>query len=83
MDRYSDCYKSGITQYSRWRKERKRAVPSPSGVFRYMAAFDNPAEESKRALGQAFIPAANEHLQALGRVNAELLSYVQHMSPQT
>jgi hypothetical protein len=70
-------------QERRWRKERKRAVPSPSVVFRYLAAFDNPAEESKRVLGQAFIPAANEHLQALGRVNAELLSYAQHMSPQT
>ena len=28
----------------RWRKERKRAVPSPPVVFRYLSAFDNPAE---------------------------------------
>jgi len=56
-------------QERRWRKERKRAVPSPSAVFRYLAAFDNPAEEAKRVMGHAFIPAPNEHLRALGRVN--------------
>ena len=38
-------------QERRWRKERKRAVPSPSAVFRYLAAFDNPAEEAKRVVG--------------------------------
>ena len=54
-------------QERRWRKERKRAVPSPSVVFRYLSAFDNPAEEAKRADGRAFIPAPNGHLQALGR----------------
>jgi len=32
-------------QERRWRKERKRAVPSPSAVFRYLAVFDNPGEE--------------------------------------
>jgi len=63
-------------QERRWRKERKRAVPSPSVVFRYLSAFDNPAEEAKRADGRAFIPAPNEHLQALGRVNKDLLRFV-------
>jgi hypothetical protein len=67
----------------RWRKEKKRMVPSPTVVFRYLAAFDNPSEEAKRVLGQAFIPAANEHLQALGRVNPDLLRYAQQVSPQT
>ena len=47
-------------QERRWRKERKRAVPSPSAVFRYLAAFDNPAEEAKRTVGHAFIPTPNE-----------------------
>jgi len=55
----------------RWRKERKRAVPSQSVVFRYLGAFDNPAEEVKRVVGHAFIPAPNEHLQALVRVNED------------
>ncbi|MBM3120029.1 MAG: IS1380 family transposase [Chloroflexi bacterium] len=69
-------------QEQRWRKERKRAVPSPSAVFRYLAAFDNPAEEAKRADRHAFIPAPNEHLQALGRVNGDFLRFVQRKSPQ-
>jgi aminoglycoside phosphotransferase (APT) family kinase protein len=69
-------------QGRRWRKERKRTVPSPSVVFRYLSAFDNPAEEAKRAAGHAFIPAANKHLQALGRVNEDFLRFVQRKSPQ-
>jgi hypothetical protein len=66
----------------RWRKERKRAVPSPSAVFRYLAAFDNLTEETKRTVGHAFIPAPNEHLQALGRVNRDFLRFAQQKSPQ-
>jgi len=69
-------------QERRWRKKRKRAVPSPSAVFRYLSAFDNPAEEAKRTEGHAFIPAPNEHLQALGRVNGDFLRFVQRKSPQ-
>jgi hypothetical protein len=69
-------------QERRWRKERKRAFPSPSVVFRYLAAFVNSAEESRRAMGQAFIPEANEPLLALGRVNPDLLRFAQKRSPQ-
>ncbi len=69
-------------QGRRWRKGRSRTVPSPSAVFRYLAAFDNPAEESKRADRRAFIPAANEHLQALSRVNRDFLRFVQRKSPR-
>jgi hypothetical protein len=69
-------------QERRWRKERKRAVPSPSAVFRYLAAFDNPEEEAKRVDRRAFIPAPNEHLQALGRVNEDFLLSAQRKSPQ-
>ncbi len=69
-------------QERRWRKERKRAVPSPSVVFRYLSAFDNPAEEAKRATGHAFIPLPNEHLQALGRVTENFLRFAQQKSPQ-
>jgi len=66
----------------RWRKERKRAVPSQSVVFRYLGAFDNPAEV-KRVAGHAFIPAPNEHLQALSRVNEDFLRFAQQNSPQS
>jgi len=66
----------------RWRKERKRAVPSQSVVFRYLGAFDNPTEEAKRVAGRAFIPAPNRHLQALVRVNEDCLRFAQQKSPQ-
>lgn len=69
-------------QGRRWRKERKRAVPSPSVVFRYLSAFDNPAEEAKRTAGRAFIPAPNKHLQALGQANRDFLRFVEQKSPQ-
>jgi len=69
-------------QERRWRKERKRAVPSPSVVFRYLSTFDNPIEEAKQAAGRAFIPAPNEHLQALGQVNEDFLRFAQQKSPQ-
>jgi len=70
-------------QERRWRKERERAFPSPSVVFRYLTSFVNLAEETKRARGQAFIPATNERLQALRRVNPDLLRFAQRKSPQT
>jgi len=69
-------------QERRWRKERKRAIPSPSAVFRYLSAFDNPPEAAKQTAGRAFVPPPNEHLQALGRVNGDLLRFAQQKSPQ-
>jgi hypothetical protein len=69
-------------QERRWRKERKRALPSPSVVFRYLSMFDNQTEEAKRTAGHAFIPAPNEHLRALGRVNQDFLQFAQQKSPQ-
>jgi len=67
----------------RWRKEQKRAVPSPSVVFRYLSAFDNPVEEARRVVGRAVIPGPNEHLLALSRVNGDLLRFAQQKSPQS
>ncbi|MBI1909014.1 MAG: IS1380 family transposase [Deltaproteobacteria bacterium] len=69
-------------QERRWQKERKRAVPSQPPVFRYLEAFSDPVEEAKRGVGYAFIPALNEHLQALSRVNEDLLRFAQRRSPQ-
>lgn len=65
----------------RWRTERHRWVPSPSAVFRYLAAFHDPKEEQQREAGRAFIPAANEHLQARGRVNRDLIAFKQAKAP--
>ena len=63
----------------RWRKERKRTIPSPSAVFRYLSAFNSPGTQ---AGGRASVPPPNEHLQALGRVNEDLLRFAQQKSPQ-
>lgn len=69
-------------QARRWRKEKKRAFPSPPAVFRYLAAFVNRVEEAQRGRGQAFIPAPNELLQALRQINPDLLRFAQRKSPQ-
>jgi hypothetical protein len=66
----------------RWRKERRRAVPSPSAVFRYLGAFHDAEEEAKRVEGKAFIPAPTEALKALYRINRELLAFKQAKAPQ-
>jgi hypothetical protein len=70
-------------QARRWRKECKRAFPSPPVVFRYLDQFVNLKEEQQRAMGKAFIPAPNEALEALGLVNPDLLRFAQKHSPQT
>lgn len=66
----------------RWRKERSRTFPSASPVFRYLAAFHDPDEETRRPGGTAFIPAPNKHLQALRAVNRDFVAFVQSRSPQ-
>ncbi len=66
----------------RWRKERRRSFVSASPVFRYLAAFHDQAQEEKRREHRAFIPEPNEHLQALGKSNRDLVAFVQSCSPQ-
>ena len=67
----------------RWRVERRRSVPSESAAFRYLEGFHDMDEESKREAHRAFIAAPNEALQGLGKVNADLVGFVQSRSPQT
>jgi hypothetical protein len=62
----------------RWRKERRRTIPSPSAVFRYLAHFHDPEQEKRREVGKAFIPAANEHLQGLAGVNSDFVGFIPH-----
>lgn len=66
----------------RWRKERHRSVPSPSALFRYLEAFHDPEEEKKREPGKAFIPAPNEHLQGLRKVNQDFVASLQRRHPE-
>jgi hypothetical protein len=66
----------------RWRKARRRAVPSPAAVFRDLEKFHAPEEEAKRVAGRAFIPAPSEALKGLYRVNQELVAFKQARAPQ-
>lgn len=65
-----------------WRKERKRPVPSPSAVFRYLSAFHDAEQEGLRQVGKAFIPVANEHLRGFRKVSRDFLAFVQCNNPQ-
>jgi hypothetical protein len=64
-------------QERRWRKEKRRTVPSPTAVFRYLEAFHDEEEEGKRVLGRAFIPAANEYLRGFAEVNRDMMAFSQ------
>jgi len=66
----------------RWRKEQSRAVPSSSSVFRYLAAFHDAEQEKLRIEGKAFIPAPNEHLRGLVKVNADMVGFMQSHNSQ-
>lgn len=66
----------------RWRKERHRSVPSPSALFRYLEGFHDAEEERKRQRGKAFIPAPNEHLQGLRKVNRDVVASIQKRQPE-
>ena len=64
----------------RWRKQRRRSVPSPSAVFRYLGEFHDPSEEDRRRPHKAFIPQANPALRGLRKVNADMVKFVQRHS---
>ncbi len=66
----------------RWRKEQSRSIPSPSVVFRYLGAFHDSDQDKYREEGKAFIPAENEHLRGLRKVNGDLLGFMQKHRPQ-
>jgi hypothetical protein len=65
----------------RWRKEKLRTLPSPSAIFRYLAAFHDSGQEKLRKPGVAFIP-ANLHLDGFAKVNRDFLAFVQRNGPQ-
>jgi hypothetical protein len=64
-------------------KERRVPVPSQSAIFRFLAAFHDPEEEKKREKGKAFIPAPNQHLQELVKVNRDFVASIQKRRPHT
>ena len=60
----------------RWRRECRRSVPSPSAVFRYLSKFHDASEEIRRKPHTGFIPAPNEALGGLAKVNADMVGFV-------
>lgn len=67
----------------RWRKGKERTFPSVSSIHRYLSAFHNAAEETKRTPGRAFIPAHNHPLGALMNLNKGMMEYAQQHRPCT
>jgi hypothetical protein len=59
----------------RWRKEKTRAVPSASSIFRYLANFHDIEQEKQRQAGKAFIPTPNEHLQGFAGINKDVAAF--------
>ena len=80
---FSKAVRQGISRKGRktlnrrWRKEKKRSVPSSSSVFRYLSEFHDSAQEGLREVGRAFIPLPNEALKGLCRVNKDFVGFVQ------
>jgi hypothetical protein len=69
-------------QERRWRKEKRRTVPSPTAAFCYLEAFHDKEEEKKRELGRAFIPAPSEYLRGLAKVNADMMAFSQRQDKE-
>ena len=69
----------------RWRKEKKRTIPSPSSAFRYLESFHDSEQEKERSKSnvKAFIPTPNVHLNGLMNVNRDMLSSLQTQKPQS
>ena len=66
----------------RWRKEKKRSVPSSSSVFRYLGEFHDKGEDGLRELGKAYIPEGNKSLKGLCKVNRDMVGFVQNNHPE-
>src|SRR4051794_6149666 len=62
---------------ARWRKPRRRAVPSPSAMADWLARFHDAAAGMPRPPGSAIIPAMAEPVRALWQVNQALLGFLQ------
>src|ERR1700722_10604019 len=65
---------------SRWRRERGRALPSPSALLGWLERFHDKASP-KAVAGTAFIPAVTAELRGLWRVNRMLLEFQQQHRP--
>lgn len=67
----------------RWRKEKKRLLPSKSALFRYLSEYHNEEEEKRRESHKAFIPQSNAYLKELEKLVTVPVNFVQHHNRQT
>lgn len=67
----------------RFRKAKNRSLPSSSAIRRYLEEFHTPMQEANRIPGTAFIPAPNEALIALTRLNQTMIAFAQKHQPVT
>jgi hypothetical protein len=87
------CRMYGRVQYSgmsraavkatqkRFRSGRTRTFPAATQISTFLEACHNEAEEPKRVVGKAFIPARNAHLSSLVGLNKDLISHAQRLNP--
>jgi hypothetical protein len=61
----------------RFRRGRRRAVPSPSAMSAWLTRFHDEAEETKRVAGRAFTPSPTAGLVGLARINQVLVGFLQ------
>jgi len=62
---------------ARWRRERRRVLPSPSSLREWLERFHDPATMAVQEKGTAIIPALSEGLRSLWSVNLALLDFLQ------
>mgnify|MGYP006289486121 CR=1 FL=1 len=68
---------------ARWRKAKRRHVPSASSVFRYLSSYHDEGEESRRVEGnKAYIPRPSEALKGLKGVCRDFIGFVQQNDEQ-
>ena len=70
------------TLQRRWRKERKRAVPSPTAIFRYLNTFHKAEWNKHQVHGQSWIPSDIGSLAGFATMNATMLAFAQRNAPQ-
>lgn len=68
-----------------WRKEGRRALPSPTALRSYLNEFHDAEQEEARKTSEvkAFIPEPNRPLLGLRLVNRDLVAFLQSRSPSS
>lgn len=67
----------------RWRKKKRRLIPSATSVFRYLETFCVEEESTERGYGSSYVPPVSEGLLGLRRVNQDLIAAVYSRDPQS